>query len=538
MMIMKKKLRTFGAKKASVFLSVFFILMLISLFYLISLGVKNDSHNYEITKQEQASLGSYGELIKSYSENVLEEATLRAAFFSALNGGGAINNYWVTYGASSAPQLYSIKSSISTKAEATCNNYLKTINGLKLASANINKPGIIEHFDVLVNQSLFSNETYANQVSDSFKVTAYGSSAVLASLINGDKRLIQHSYTEQIYPLRFWYIYKNLKEWADSGILASATCESEELIQGVGGMVCKGPKVDNKTTIDNIMKVAIKNLTDRLNKDGDFVSCSYQIPCRYAKTTYLCCCADKKCPSSQVTPGGDNCFVVHPKCGSGCDWLDPNKCNPVCNHYGGGKICLNKDPCVSGSCSNNPMKFVGSNKQLDVEDLNLVPLPVEQLKAPNCNEPEPSCSKVTIKYDPLFNKNSYTYEPCGKVCMAKTGEPCHGFGENHTLEFTANVLCVDKKYYLPVSIKSPEPLKFRFRVHVFLNHWVPPPPPPSVDCNIIPVDCPKPCHCKKKPKPKPTPPPPDNGKPTPSPTPPSPPPPPPPPPSGSTNINP
>ncbi len=519
-------------KRGSVFLTVFFVILLLSLFYLVGLGTKKNSNH--IKKFEESNLGSLGEMAKDFSQMAIRNSILRGSFLSGLNGAGAVNDYWMSYSATSSPSLDEAKADLSMRSSQQCNNYLSNLQKTRIAGVTVTKPGLIEDVDILVTNSLFTNLSYFNSVSDKFYVKTQGEPTEIKSLIDANKRIIPNDFTEKISPIRYWYLYSKIKKWADSEILTTNTCEDEEVVQGLAGFVCKGPAVGKKS-IDKIMKSAIKNLTDSLNEEGNYVSCTYTIPCKYAKTDFICCCNQEKCPSSHVVPGGTDCFVVKPTCSVNCKILNPFECHPVCPGFSVKRVCLsNESFCTSGSCNSNPLKFTGNNDQVSIEDIDYLPFKDQSKNPKECKEPEPRCSKVTVKYDPMNPRTQYYVpDPCGHYCFAKYGHPCHGFGENHTIEFVANVVCKDKKYLLPVSKIKPQPLVFRFKVHVYLDHWVPPPPPPDVSCNVQPVECPpKPeCHCHDNPKPKPNPSPSPNPNPTPSP--PSSPPPPPPPTGGT-----
>ncbi len=521
-------------KRGSVFLTVFFVLMLLSLFYLVELGMKNNN-NQVITKNEQANLGTQGENVKTFTQAAVRAGVLRGVFLTSLNGIGTINGYWISYGSDDSPNLDDEKKELSTKIMQSCNNYLVQLYNLKIPGIKVNKSGFVERVNISINASLFTNKKYLKSISNVFNLSIEGSPAELDSLISSDKRIIPIRFTESIYPIRFWYFYKTLKDWARKNVLTETTCETEEVVQGVGGSSCRGPSVSNKTP-EEIMKLALKNLTDELNKNGNYFTCSFNVPCAYAKTNFICCCGSQNCPSGDLTPGGSDCSIVIKKCSVPCQILNPFECHGVCPGFGKKEECLVKDSyCHSSSCSNNPLDFTGHFEELTVNDIDFVPLE-HKSKKNKCDEPEPRCSQVTVKYNPMNPRTQYyVRDPCGQVCMARTGTPCHGFGENHTLEFVADVVCRDHKYSLPVSKDGLSNLTFRFKVHVFLNHWVPPPPPPSTQCVVMKVPCPKKCNCKKNPGGKvgPTPP---NGNPVTPPAPPSPPPPPPPPPSGNVNF--
>ncbi len=505
-------------KKASVFLTVFFIVLVLGLFYLIALEAQDKNKEFRVEQLQRSYLGSYGELVKTFTSHAFRESTIRGAFLSALNCGGSSGCYWIYYAAPSQEiDLNHIKSDVEKRSELECNSFLESIEGLNFGKVVINESGRIEKVQVWVEPDDLTPKNNTASVDEYFNASSLGSKqAFIISALSPEQRFVVHAYTMTIYPLRYWYLYRVIKKWVDDGVLVKMTCQAEELIQGQAGSSCKGPAVGD-ITVDGILKAAVEELENRFKKKDEFVTCNYTIPCRYALTKYLCCCQKcscppPRCPKEECKIGSDKCkewekycYKWKRTCDAMCTYLlPPEECHDICPAFGGGQACLatEKYSCKTGECDLNNLKFVGENKELGLNQLSLVPEKKEEHKTPQnpqtispnspvspnsveCDEATPTCVKTTVKYDPLFHLESYTKkERCDKICLAKTGNPCHGFGENHTIEFVSEIVCTDKKYNLPVGQFGFENLKFRIKVHVYLNHWVEPPPKPR--CKKVP----------------------------------------------------
>ena len=487
------------SKRGSVFLTVFFIVLILGLFYLISLEVQDKGSGFRTEQIQRSYLGSYGELLKEYAAHALREGGTRGSFISALNCVDAPGCYWLTYGEPTNMNIKRADDSISSYTRLECNDFLQNIEKLNFGKIIINSSGKIDKVEVWVNDSSVEPVDNTAPADESFDISAAGKEeAIIESGLSDEQRFVIHAYTMTIYPLRYWYLYRVIKKWVDDGVLTKTTCQSEELVQGQGGQTCKAPQVGDQT-VEAIVKLSVQKLEQRFAKKDPFVTCNYTIPCSYAKTVILCCCG--KCPPPKCSPDclsnpdvcaeyPNNCYKW--VCPTECKYLDPNQVNPKCK---GGTVYIPKIECLSGDCDKSNMNFTGHDYRLDLNMLDAVPLDKEEHKTPavapkgnspviphieKCNEPEPSCSKIKVKYKPpMPDPNRYAPEKCAEKCLAKTGSPCHGFGENHTIEFVTEIVCTDKKYQQPVLPNGFKNLKFRIKAHVYLNHWVEPPPAPK-----------------------------------------------------------
>ncbi len=488
-------------KKGSIFLTVFFIVLILGLFYLISLESQDNGNTFRTEQLQRSYLGSYGELIKEYSAHALREGGTRGSFISALNCADAPACYWLTYGEPSEGTVERAADSISSATRLQCNDFLQSIEGLNFGKIIINSSGKIDEVQVWVNDSLVKPINNVAPVDEYFNISAHGrQEAIIESGLSDEQRFVIHAYTMTIYPLRYWYLYRVIKKWIDDGVLTMTTCQSEELVQGQGGKpVCKAPIVAD-ITVEQIVKYSVDKLEERFAKKDPFVTCNYTIPCSYAKTVILCCC-NNGCPplkcGQECTPGSDacneypdNCYTVY--CPNICKILPPRIQHRTCK---GGTAFIPDIECVSGDCDKSNMNFTGQYERLGLDLLDIVPLDKDEHKTPpgkpsgkspvmphseKCDEPEPSCSKIKVKYyPPTPDPSRYGEEKCGEACYLKTGNYCHGFGENHTIEFVTEIVCTDKKYQQPVLPNDFKNLKFRIKAHVYLNHWVEPPPAPK-----------------------------------------------------------
>ncbi|MGB9748622.1 MAG: hypothetical protein ACP5H9_04605 [Candidatus Woesearchaeota archaeon] len=468
-------------KKASAYLTIFFIVLVLILFYLISLTAKEKRPYTE--ELQRGYLGSYGEMLKDFAFHALRESSTRAAYISALNCGGASNCYWVVYAQPITPEFEKVKSNIKTYARGECNSYLTNVKGVNFGKIIINESGTVGEINVWVDLPDITPNNNIARADESFDVSSSGrEEGILLSALDEEQRRVVHSYTITVYPLRFWYLYRVIKAWNDDAVLSKYTCQAEELVQGIGGSICtKGPAVAEQT-IDQIVELSVQDLEKRFKEKDDFVDCNYTIFCKYARTVFICCC--NPCPPpycpDECHSNPEECAKYPDKCyrwtcDSGCDWLDPNRVGPKCE---GGSVFIPEIPCVSGQCGKSNFNFIGNYKEKYIDD----PDDTEVSTFPECKQPEPSCGKVQIPYQPPpLHPDDYVYTGCDKYCLAKVGNPCHGFGENHTIEFVTDIRCIDYKYQNPVGSAEFKNLKFVIKAHVFLEHLVDPPPPPPCE---------------------------------------------------------
>ena len=480
-------------KRGSVFLTIFFIVLILGLFYLISLEAQDNSGKFRTEQLQRSYLGSYGELVKEYGMHSLREAGTRGSFISALNCADAPGCYWLAYGQPTDESAGRAADSIASATRLECNDFLKNIEGLNFGKIIINSSGKIDKVQVWVNESSIEpNENNTAPADESFDISANGrQEAIIESGLSDEQRFVIHAYTMTIYPLRYWYLYRVIKKWIDDGILTTKTCQAEELIQGQGGSRPCDTTGVNDATVEMIVKKSVEKLEERFAKKDPFVTCNYTIPCSYAKTVILCCCG--KCPPPRCSPKcltnitvcnefPNNCYRW--VCPNTCNYLNPTQIGPKC---GGGSVYIPNIECISGDCDKSNMNFTGQYQKLDLNMLDAVPLKLNEHRTPNvnphgnspviphietCEVAEPPCSKIKVKYKPFEKLSPAEY------CNVKCPDKCHGFGENHTIEFVTEIVCTDKKYQQPVLPANFKNLKFRIRAHVYLNHWVDPPPPP------------------------------------------------------------
>ncbi|MEM2121354.1 MAG: hypothetical protein QXU20_01705 [Candidatus Woesearchaeota archaeon] len=481
--MLKSKNKIF--KKAAAYLTIFFIVLVLVLFYLISLTAREKRPYTE--ELQRGYLGSYGEMLKDFTFHAFRESSTRSAYITALNCGGASNCYWVVYAQPITPELEKVKSTIKTYARSECNAYLANIKGVNFGKIVINESGTIGEINVWVDVDDITPNNNIARADESFDVSGFGKEqGILLSALDEEQRMVVHSYTITVYPLRFWYLYRIIKAWNDDAVLSKYTCQAEELVQGFGGSSCsKGPAVAEQT-IDQIVELAVQDLEKRFKEKDEFVDCNYTIFCKYAKTIFICCCDENACPKPNCP---DECFTDPEECAKypdkcykylcdyPCDWRDPNKAyTENCNVP---LVYIPEIPCVSGKCGKSNFEFKGNYKEKYIDD----PDDTEVSTFPECNQPEPSCGSVEIPYQPPpLHPEDYWPTHCGEYCLAKVGNPCHGFGENHTIEFVTDIRCIDYKYQNPVGASDFKNLKFIIKAHVFLEHWVDPPPAPR--CGI------------------------------------------------------
>jgi len=408
-------------RRASTFMIIFFISLVMLIFYLVSLQNKRASADFTMSQQEKSQLASYTELLKTYEFHALRDAATRAAYESAASGAGAPNGYWISYSSVTKPDLWLAESNISRYAITFANSYLSSISGADFGKVKYEDAGDITSVEILVSRPDLVEENGMASADEGFLVEGKGTSPlVVKSADSGEESQSQNHYKTYVYPLRYWYLYRKIGDWARQNLPSQLSCDFMTTYYGVGSGACPAFVIDEKY-VDTIAESSINLLKHSFDSD---VECSYNLPCKYAKTEILC--------APPVDCGA--CDIVWPT--SGCPIEDI------------------KAKCLSGQDSGAAV----------CESPSEIPKPPEQ--------PQVELTGVSQQPNQMI---SCSYSP-------------YGYGEKQTIKFIMNVTCIDKKYQQPVGSSGFENLKFNFLVHVYLTRTTEPPEPECVcpvceDCN-------------------------------------------------------
>ncbi|MCX6710604.1 MAG: hypothetical protein NTZ02_00765 [Candidatus Woesearchaeota archaeon] len=344
-------------RRASTFMIIFFIALVMLIFYLVSLQDKRASAEFTMSQEEKSHLGSYTELLKTYAFHSLKDSATRAAYESAASGAGAPNGYWISYSSVTKPEIWEANSNISRYAAIFSNNYLSSISGTDFGKVKYEDAGDISMINILVSSpDLQENNGKAN-ADEGFLIEGKGTSPmVVKSAESGEESQSQNSYTTYVYPLRYWYLYRKIDDWAMQNLPTQLSCNFMTTYYGVGSGSCPAFVIDERF-VDAIAESSFNSLKQEFDSD---VECSYTVPCKYAKTEILC------------APPADcgDCNVVWPMAGCG--------------------VCDNSAKCVSGANSDS----------VKCENPSEIPTPPEepQIKLSSiCNDPN---IQITCPYSP------------------------------------------------------------------------------------------------------------------------------------------
>jgi hypothetical protein len=293
-------------KRASTFMIIFFIALVMLIFYLVSLQDKRASAEFTMSQEEKSHLGSYTELLKTYAFHSLRESATQAAYESAASGAGAPNGYWISYSSVTKPEIWMAESNISRYAAAFSNSYLSSISGTDFGKVKYEDAGDISIINILVSSPDLDERNGKANADEGFLIEGKGTSPmVVKSADSGEESQSQNSYTTYVYPLRYWYMYRKIRDWARENLPSQLSCNLMATYYGVGSGACPAFVIPDKA-VEHIAELSFNSLKQEFDSD---VECSYTLPCEYAKTTILC------------APPADcgDCNVVWPTAGCGIE---------------------------------------------------------------------------------------------------------------------------------------------------------------------------------------------------------------------------
>ena len=272
-------------RRASTFMIIFFIALVMLIFYLVSLQNKRASSEFTMSQEEKSHLGSYTELLKTYEFHSLKDSATRAAYESAASGAGAPNGYWISYSSVTKPELWMSESNISRYAVVFANSYLSSISGADFGKVRYEDAGDISMINIIVSKPDLQENNGKASADEGFLIEGKGTSPmVVKAADSGEESQSQNSYTTYAYPLRYWYLYRKISDWARQNLPSQLSCNFMTTYYGVGSGACPAFVIDEKY-VDTIAESSINLLKQSFDSD---VECSYTLPCKYAKTEILC----------------------------------------------------------------------------------------------------------------------------------------------------------------------------------------------------------------------------------------------------------
>lgn len=315
--------------KGSTFVITFFVVLVFAIFYLIyaqrdfSIGTTYQSRQTQQLSNEE--LGSSTESLKIFNEAALKVSMTRASFKSAANGcAQEPNRYWLRYGKKSAPTAGEAISSVNNLAQDELNNYLSEVNGYTFGTRQwfTQMP---ETAEVDINESDIILGTY----DDGFSVVLKGNVSHVKSTISEDDKNFVNANTADLFPLRYWYLYRIMREYvmnrqrleqysceALPGLLVPPTVtvtkdsqqSSEETQEG------KEQPLSLEFNLTKILDIEISSLNAMF--DGNVI-CNYTLICQHAaikpiKRVY--CCKYGMNPNINLNPTMDCLPAYDPTC--------------------------------------------------------------------------------------------------------------------------------------------------------------------------------------------------------------------------------
>ncbi|MCX6710349.1 MAG: hypothetical protein NTV63_05370, partial [Candidatus Woesearchaeota archaeon] len=218
--------------------------------------------------------------------------------------------------------------SISKFAVRISNDYLQSVSGEDFGKVVYTETGTIDTVEVLVSEFELQEDsaTGYSKADDSFEITGRGNNkSLISSAIEDENRESFNRYTAAIYPLRFWYLYRKIRIWAEQRTIGSSACAQMPLISGTGSGQCPTIKISDASA-----DLAVKEAVDILKKSfDDNVTCSSEMLCRYAQTDEICSpgCSDP-CTCASTSCSYKKQCDKEPQCTIGTDSSSPTCENP------------------------------------------------------------------------------------------------------------------------------------------------------------------------------------------------------------------
>ncbi|MBU5688126.1 MAG: hypothetical protein KQA41_01150 [Candidatus Aenigmarchaeota archaeon] len=308
----------FGKKSQSSLIIIVGIISVAVLLWIFNL-YKQTSDTKEFLKNLKISkIQEYLEMFKGYTRNSLILSAHKSTIEISKKGGNPFREPIRTWICTDPiyPSVNEIRYFLSESTKNSLNSYL----------LNANKSKQTEDIKILIDPStcvdydVSDSSLMKGENDEKFNVGAYGSHIY----INYDFDAVNstNSVYEEITRDRFWYIYRNFREWASKNTFKKYVCQCMNLI-------CKcdksGSCSEKCLVFEECINNALNNALNDLQKSFDeYVECGYVKNC---------------------------CYQEKQSCGdvAGCtNWENPPQCNK-CNYGNPDKLCTANDLTLSSN---------------------------------------------------------------------------------------------------------------------------------------------------------------------------------------------
>jgi hypothetical protein len=277
-------------RKASAFLIGFIILLVIAVFFMVSLQMNTDVTKMLSADTDQtydSYLGGYGELLKKFSFHTLRNAATKASFEEAKTGGGKF--MWRDKNCPDTPPFERTKISLETTTIADFNKYIKDAEGYDYSFIQNQDVGEISLANAWVYEAGVNNGVYDEKFNISGKSIVSNGLNIIQSPNKDETRSFLHDYTTYVYPVRFWYMWRIFQEWVNQNEIPATTCVA------IWHTFLDDPP--HCPAVDPIINSAVSHLQSMFD---EYVTCEYElifVDCkapRYIEYEYYVWCTDTK----------------------------------------------------------------------------------------------------------------------------------------------------------------------------------------------------------------------------------------------------
>lgn len=273
-------------------ISLVIIVWAITAFSQISFTEKS-SKELKITK-----IAGYLDYFKGYIRNALilsthQNSKLIASYGGSINDDGKPTNWICTN--PTPPGVNEIRYYLSEETIKTLNTFVLRMNETKEDEIDNFFASKFKCVDYDINE----DSVISGSNDEKFNVGGYGSYLTLVQ--DGDKVTSNNDVYEEISKMRFWYLYRKFREWAEENKLSMYICQCLTKICNIAS---------NPNEYRQCYQQAIENtLNDLKGKFDEYVSCEAKQNCEYAEIEDCYKYATYGCSKWENTPKCNRCVT-------------------------------------------------------------------------------------------------------------------------------------------------------------------------------------------------------------------------------------
>jgi len=250
-----------------------------------------------------SKLSKYLDFFKGFSRESLLLAVHKGTQSVAEHGGEwneeGESRYWIC-NSDISPDIETVRFFLSETTKEYLNRYITNLKDEELTNLYITNVTCVDY-------DVNDNSVMSGKNDERFNVGAYGSN-INISYENDSVQSTNNIY-EEIAQDRFWYMYRNFKEWSQTTSFPGCIC-------GCLASGCCCPAGDCLTDVCPSFKACVEKCFQKAkgelqSKFDNYVKCSYTFDCCYIETQ-VCGNVQSPCEAWRDAPKCNNCFKTNP----------------------------------------------------------------------------------------------------------------------------------------------------------------------------------------------------------------------------------